>query len=184
MEFLSFKGGCTGSSKSNNVKMAHCWKSHVVLCKNTIISRACTYILGDFDKITMLLLFHLALPPRKNSPASPNKPPKPTSTRSYQQDNSPAPRHDISQAPPVTPRRVPPLEPAHLKQESPEEFFGSKFKPIRKINESMYLFCFCYFTSQVNSYGHAGMASLLNHSFSWASLNKQLTSTSCTYFRL
>ena len=77
----------------------------------------------------MLILFHLALPPRKNSPASPNKPPKPTSTPSHQRGNSPAPRHDNSQAPPVTPRRVLPQEPAHLKQESPEEFFGSKFKP-------------------------------------------------------
>ena len=26
--------------------------------------------------------------------------------------------------------------------------------------------------------------SLPNHTFSWAGLNKQLTSTSCTYFRL
>ena len=29
-EFLSFKGGCIGSSESTLVKMAHCWKSHVV----------------------------------------------------------------------------------------------------------------------------------------------------------
>ena len=29
LEFLSFKGGCTGSSESTNVKMPHCWKSHV-----------------------------------------------------------------------------------------------------------------------------------------------------------
>ena len=26
---LSLKGGCTGSSESVNVKMPHCWKSHV-----------------------------------------------------------------------------------------------------------------------------------------------------------
>ena len=47
------------------------------------------------------------------------------------------------------------------------------------------LFClfFC-FTSQVNSYGHGGTVSSPNHTFSWASLNKQLTSTSYTYFRL
>ena len=38
--------------------------------------------------------------------------------------------------------------------------------------------------SQVNSYGHGGTVSSPNHTFSWASLNKQLTSTSCTYFRL
>ena len=43
---------------------------------------------------------------------------------------------------------------------------------------------FCCFMSQVNSYGHGGTLSLHNHSFSWASLNKRLTYTSCTYFRL
>ena len=30
LEFLSFKGGCTGSSESTLVKMPHCWKSHVM----------------------------------------------------------------------------------------------------------------------------------------------------------
>ena len=29
LEFLSFKGGCTGWSESTLVKMPHCWKSHV-----------------------------------------------------------------------------------------------------------------------------------------------------------
>ena len=29
LEFLSFKGCCTGSSESTHVKMPHCWKSHV-----------------------------------------------------------------------------------------------------------------------------------------------------------
>ena len=29
LEFLSLKGGCTGSSESTQVKMPHCWKSHV-----------------------------------------------------------------------------------------------------------------------------------------------------------
>ena len=29
LEFLSFKGGCTGSSESTLVNMLHCWKSHV-----------------------------------------------------------------------------------------------------------------------------------------------------------
>ena len=28
LEFLSLKGGCTGSSESTHVKMTHCWKSH------------------------------------------------------------------------------------------------------------------------------------------------------------
>ena len=43
---------------------------------------------------------------------------------------------------------------------------------------------FCCFTSQVNNYGHSGTVDSPNHTFSWASLNKQLTSISCTYFRL
>ena len=29
LEFLSLKGGCTGSYESTLVKMPHCWKSHV-----------------------------------------------------------------------------------------------------------------------------------------------------------
>ena len=29
--FLSIQGGCTGSSESTLVKMAHCWKSHVTV---------------------------------------------------------------------------------------------------------------------------------------------------------
>ena len=45
-------------------------------------------------------------------------------------------------------------------------------------------FCFCCFTSQVNSYGHCGAVSSPNHTFSWAGLNKRLTSNLCTYFRL
>ena len=43
---------------------------------------------------------------------------------------------------------------------------------------------FWCFTSQVNSYGHGGTVSSPNHTFSWASLNNQFTSTSCLYFRL
>ena len=30
LEFLSLKGGCTGSSKSTHVNMSHCWKSHAL----------------------------------------------------------------------------------------------------------------------------------------------------------
>ena len=29
LEFLSYKGDCTGLSDSTHVKMPHCWKSHV-----------------------------------------------------------------------------------------------------------------------------------------------------------
>ena len=45
-------------------------------------------------------------------------------------------------------------------------------------------FGFCCFTSQVNSYGHCGTVSSPNHTFSWAGLNKRLTSNLCTYFRM
>ena len=31
LEFLSLKGGCTGSSESTLVKMPHCWKSYVAV---------------------------------------------------------------------------------------------------------------------------------------------------------
>ena len=31
LEFLSIKGGCTGSSESTHVKIPHCWKSHVTV---------------------------------------------------------------------------------------------------------------------------------------------------------
>ena len=30
LEFLSLKGGCTGSSESTLVKIPHCWKSHAL----------------------------------------------------------------------------------------------------------------------------------------------------------
>ena len=30
LEYLSLKGGCTGSSESTLVRMPHCWKSHVI----------------------------------------------------------------------------------------------------------------------------------------------------------
>ena len=34
LEFLSLKGGCTGSSESVRVKMPHRWKSHVAANNN------------------------------------------------------------------------------------------------------------------------------------------------------
>ena len=49
---------------------------------------------------------------------------------------------------------------------------------------NLFVCLFCCFTSQVNSYGHGGTVISPNHTFSWASLTKQLTSTSCTSFRL
>ena len=29
LEFLSLRGGCTGSSESTHIKIPHCWKSHI-----------------------------------------------------------------------------------------------------------------------------------------------------------
>ena len=38
LEFLSFIGGCSGSSESTLVKMPHCWTSHALaqLCLTSI----------------------------------------------------------------------------------------------------------------------------------------------------
>ena len=60
---------------------------------------------------------------------------------------------------------------------------GSEFS-IHRPSYFILFYLFCCFTSQINSYGHGGTVSSPNHTFSWASLNKQLTSTLCTYFRL
>ena len=57
----------------------------------------------------------------------------------------------------------------------------------RKGGPVMYLVIlglFVCLVATVNRYGHGGTVSSPNHTFSWASLNKQLTSTLCTYFRL
>ena len=35
LEFLSLKGGCTGSSESLFVKMPHCWKSRIAAHRKT-----------------------------------------------------------------------------------------------------------------------------------------------------
>ena len=52
LEFLSLKGGCTGSSESTLVKMPHCWKSgvtaHMFLFLVSFF-RTNTVILVDFD---------------------------------------------------------------------------------------------------------------------------------------
>ena len=36
LEFLSLKGGCTGSSESTLVKMPHCWKSFRISFYNKV----------------------------------------------------------------------------------------------------------------------------------------------------
>ena len=53
LEFLSFKGGCTGSSESIHVKMPHCWKSNVtahlcsvllLLCVGFFVCFLCVFL--------------------------------------------------------------------------------------------------------------------------------------------
>ena len=62
LEFLSLKGGFTGSSESTHVKMPHCWKSHVAAhlfsdllytsgtCKITFIFYPTPRGLGEWSK--------------------------------------------------------------------------------------------------------------------------------------
>ena len=44
LEFLSLKGGCTGSSESTPVKMPHCWKSHVTAHLNITLLELYTIV--------------------------------------------------------------------------------------------------------------------------------------------
>ena len=48
LEFLSLKGGYTGSSEPTLVKIPHCWKSHVTA--QLILKQSCTVcnVIGDF----------------------------------------------------------------------------------------------------------------------------------------
>ena len=43
LEFLSLKGGCTGSSESTLIKMPHCWKSHVAVQMSWIAVKMVKY---------------------------------------------------------------------------------------------------------------------------------------------
>ena len=60
-----------------------------------------------------------------------------------------------------------------VKDLQPPEKSGLQYKCLVLI---FVLFFFCCFTSHVNSYGHCRTVSSLNHTFSWAGLNKRLTS--------
>ena len=51
LEFLSLKGGCTGSPESTLVKIPHCWKSHVMAqILNNTSGRECGEV---FNKKTL-----------------------------------------------------------------------------------------------------------------------------------
>ena len=64
LEFLSLKGGCTGSSESTLVKMPHCWKSHVVAHMFLEILRLCVtdrleVVMGHRFEITIDYQFRI-----------------------------------------------------------------------------------------------------------------------------
>ena len=49
LEFLSLKGGYTGSSESTLVKMPHCWKSHVTAQMETAETSSDSHQLRPFS---------------------------------------------------------------------------------------------------------------------------------------
>ena len=60
LEFLSLKGGCTGSSASTLVKMPHCWKTHVAAhmkmeAKGKI--SASRYVHARSEKMTLCICY-------------------------------------------------------------------------------------------------------------------------------
>ena len=49
LEFLSLKGGCTGSTESTLVKMPHCWKSHVrLISSDADLVSSDTFLSGQY----------------------------------------------------------------------------------------------------------------------------------------
>ena len=59
LEFLSFKGGCSGSSESTPVKMPHCLKSHVTALFQLLGTLAC--ILMNVSLATLIRSAILAI---------------------------------------------------------------------------------------------------------------------------
>ena len=51
LEFLSLKGGCTGSSESALVKMSNCWESHAVAHILYKINSHTILVYYDFGKV-------------------------------------------------------------------------------------------------------------------------------------
>ena len=47
LEFLSLRGGCTGSYESTLVKMPHCWKSHATAHLSIMTEIFRCFILGE-----------------------------------------------------------------------------------------------------------------------------------------
>ena len=64
LEFLSFKGGCTGSSESTHVKMVHCVKSHALahllfVFVSHILSVPCSLVITCLGKVDLLALLYV-----------------------------------------------------------------------------------------------------------------------------
>ena len=67
LEFLSLKGGCTGSSESTMFKMPHCWKSHVtaqlinhVNHKKIKLSSSFTWVFQSLGHVLLLFAVRLS----------------------------------------------------------------------------------------------------------------------------
>ena len=54
----------------------------------------------------------------------------------------------------------------------------------KQVNTSLFIIFVLMLNVPVNSYDHVETVSSPNHTFSWASLTKRLTSTLCIYFRM
>ena len=57
LEFLSFKGGCRGSSESTLVKMPHCWKS-LDTAHLSLSSLFCLFLSGLFTQVLLYMQTH------------------------------------------------------------------------------------------------------------------------------
>ena len=54
LEFLSLKGGYTGSSESTRVKMSHCWNPHVMAQLSFVIRLRTTLVMRHLDMVISL----------------------------------------------------------------------------------------------------------------------------------
>ena len=57
LEFLSLKGGCTGSSESTLIKMSNCWKSHVMAHLWLYIFQFTPHLEEDFRRVAVVAAF-------------------------------------------------------------------------------------------------------------------------------
>ena len=63
LEFLSLKGGCTGSYESTLVKMPHCWKTHIVaqLCNTSSNNSMCpSFVFIDRKNVVEQIRLHVS----------------------------------------------------------------------------------------------------------------------------